>query len=227
MTVTKGPLGSPLPLGKTFPVLTNQPVAAGTDVHKFGVDSDGILISVDVFAVTGTVTVSVDTIGNDDSVRNVISFPGINSPTAEPEIRTAVNILSTIRVTVTYTGACNYQVRARGISRGAAGADDAPLNVTVDVDPLLVTNPQTINDILTTAGAEQPVVLPLGVKRFKLQAVNTAILDYAYSALNPDRFTVFAGNTEEENYIDEDAPQLTLYIKSNKNNTPIQLLCWT
>lgn len=227
MTVTKGPLGSPLPLGKTFPVLANETTGAGVDVHKFGVDADGILISVDVFSVTGTIDVKVDTIGNDDeSVRNVITFPSIISPTAEPEIRTAVNILSTIRVTVTYTGICSYQVRARGIGRGAAGADDAPLVVEVDVDPLLVSNPQIQNLTLTTAGAEQAVALPSGTKRFRFQATIHAKLSYAYVPLSSDFFTVFPFNTEEEDDINSDS-NLIIYLKSNKDSTPVQLLIWT
>lgn len=228
MTVTKGPLGSPLPLGKTFPVLTNQALANAVDTHKFGVDADGILISVDVFSVTGSVTVKVDTIGDDESVREVILFPAITSPTAEPEVRTAVNILSTIRVTVTSTGGtCSYQVRARGISRGAAPADDAPLTVTVDLDPVLVSNPQIQNLILTTAAVEQPVVLPSGTKRFQLQAENTARLRYSYVANDVVYWTIFPGNTEEEDNIDEDATALTLYLQSNKDNTPIQIKIWT
>lgn len=226
MTVTKGPLGSPLPVGKTFPVLKNQTTGAGVDRHQFGVDADGVLIWVEVLSVTGSVDVVVDTLGDDGAVANVITFPSITSPTAEPIKRSAVNIQSTIRVTVSYTGSCEYNVRARGISRGGAGADDAPLVVTTDFTPVLVTNPQVQNIILATAGVEQAVALPSGTKRFRFQATNLAKLDYAYAAASSNLFTVFAGNTEEEADIDENA-SLTLYIRSNKNNTPVQLVIWT
>jgi len=224
MVVAKGPLGSPLPVGKTFPVLKNSPTAAGSDTHQFGVDADGVLVSVNVISVTGSVNVVVDTLGNEDE-RNVITFPSITSPTAEPVIRTAVNILSTIRVTVSYTGSCEYEIRARGISRGGAGADDA--QIEVDLTPLLVTNPTIQNFILTTAGAEQAVVLP-SVKRFRFQALNTAKLQYAYiSGESGTTFvTVFPTNTEEETNINSDA-SLTLYLQSNKDNTPVQLIYWT
>jgi hypothetical protein len=228
MTVTKGKVGSPLPQGKTFNVLKNNALAAGEDTHKFGVDADGILIWVEVFSVTGTVDVVVDTIGETDSnYKNVITFPTISSPTAEPLERTAVNILSTIRVTVNYTGSCDYAIRARGISRGGAGADDAPLTVEVDFDPLLVANPQIQNLTLTTAGAEQAVALPLGTKRFKFQAENDALLQYTYVANQSGTayITVWPGNSEEETDIDEEAV-LTIYVQSNKNNTPFQLLVW-
>lgn len=235
MTVTKGPLGSPLPVGKTFPVLSNSPSGAGEDTHQFGVDADGVLISVVVLSVTGSVNVVVDTLGKEDE-RNVITFPSISSPTAEPVIRTAVNILSTIRVTVSYTGSCAYEIRARGISRGGAGANDTVLTVDfapdatlpIDLTPLLVTNPTIENIILTTAGAEQAVAFPSGTKRFRFQAVNTAKLQYAYILGDSGTtfMTVFPGNTEEEENIDELA-SLTLYLQSNKDNTPVQLLFWT
>lgn len=224
MSVTKGPTGSPLALGKTFPVLKNQPLAAGTDVHKFGVDADGILIWVDVFSVTGSVTVTVDTIGDNDT-RTVIGPLVISSPTAEPLIRTAVNILSTIRVTVSYTGSCDYIIRARGISRGGATADDAPLEVEVDLGPVLVNSPTIQNINLTTAGEEQAVVLA-SVRRFKFQALNAAKLDYAYVPLSSESFTVFPGYVEEESNINDTA-NLTIYMKSNKDNTIVQLLSWT
>lgn len=226
MTVTKGPTGSPLPQGKTFPILKNAPTSAGEDTHKFGVDADGIMVWVEVFSVTGTVSVTVDTLGENDSNSDTVIGPLVfSSPTAEPVKSTAVNILSTIKVTVTYTGACDYAIRARGISRGGAGADDAPLTVTTDFTPLLVANPQIQNFILTTAGDELAVALP-SVKRFKFQAVNDAMLSYAYEPLATDIITVWPGNSEEETDIDETAG-LTLYIKSNKDNTPVQILAWT
>lgn len=229
MTVTKGPLGSPLPVGKTFPVLKNQTTGAGVDKHQFGVDADGILIWVEVLSVTGSVDVIVDTLGDDAADKNVITFPSITSPTAEPIYRSAVNIQSTIRVTVNYTGSCEYNVRARGISRGGAGADDAPLVVETDFSPLLVTNPTITNIILTTAGAEQAVVLPSSVKRYQFQAENKARLQYAFISGESDLtyFTVFPGNTEEEAEINEDAAQITIYLQSNKDSTPVQFKIWT
>lgn len=224
MTVTKGTLGSPLPVGKTFPVLKNVTTGAGEDTRKFGVDADGVFFWVNVQAVTGTVTIQIDTIGEDDTDYKPVHTFVISSPTAEPEEYAAVNILSTIRVTVTYTGSCEYSIRARGISRGGAGADDAPLTVTTDFTPVLVVNPTIQNLILTTAGAEQAVVLPL-VKRFKFQATNDALLQYAYVANSSEVVTVWPGNCEEE--YDINSVNLTIYIKSNKDNTPLQLVMWT
>lgn len=223
MAVTKGQVGSPLPVGKTFNVLKNSTSQAGEDVHEFGVDADGILISVVVTSVIGTVDVKVDTLGKDDE-RRVITFPSISSPTAEPVIRTAVNILSTIRVTVSYTGSCNYHIRARGISRGGAGADDAQLEV--DLSELTVTNPTISNITLTMANTEQAVVLPAGTKRFSLQARNDARLQYSYISGQSDTVfeTVWAGNSLDEQNIDNDS--LTIYIQSNKTGTILELRTW-
>lgn len=227
MTI-KGPLGSPIPPGKTFPVLKGSPTSAGSADYKFGIDADGILVSVFVPLVTGAVNVIVDTLGDDGSERRVITFPSITSPTAELVFKTAVNILSTIRVTVTYTGSCEYQIRARGIGRGGAAADDVPLNIDVDVSALTVLNPQIQNILLTTAGDELAVVLPIGTKRFKFQAVNDSLLKYSYllGQSNSVYITVWPGNSEEETNINALAA-LTLYVNSNKDNTPVQLLAWT
>lgn len=225
MTVTKGPLGSPIPVGKTFPVLSDAPIASGSASRMFGVDADGILVSVFVPNVTGSVDVIVDTLGEDGSERNVITFPSITSPTAELVFRTAVNILSRIRVTVNYTGSCEYQIRARGISRGGAAADDAP--ITVDLSPLTVTNPSISNVTLSLANTEQAIVLPAGVKRYSLKARNDARLQLSYISgeSNVEFWTIWAGNVETEDVIDKDS--LTLYIQANKDSTILEIKSWT
>ena len=106
--------------GKALTVLSEAPAAAGTSARRFAVESDTILISLYASAVSGDVTVKVYTQAGDDDTQDVevISFPVISAPTTELLLRKAAVVMQYVRVEVTYTGACNYTVKAKAIQSG-------------------------------------------------------------------------------------------------------------
>ncbi len=78
------------------------------------------------------------------------------------------------------------------------------------------------------------MVIPIGTKSFKLQAADSApgavVLTIAFAAAGTSdvltSFDIYAGSSyEEETLIG--AAALTLYIKSSKASTPVQLLTWS
>ena len=94
-------------------------------------------------------------------------------------------------------------------------------------------------DIFTTTGAtvgttETTIVIPAGTKAFKLQVANSGVgaivLTIASSvggtASDITSFDIYAGSSYFEEYLKGDNA-LTLYIKSSKAATPVQLLLWS
>lgn len=209
-----------LPQGKERLILDLTTTGAGSESAQFGVDADDLIISLFVESITGTLDITVETIGLDNQTATVATFPQVSAPTANLILRKTSGILDKVRITATYSGICDFEVRVRGIGVGDISSGD------VDFDPLLVTNPSIQNITLVTAGVEQAVTLPAGTKRFRFQATNKATLQYAYTPLATELMTVFPVNTEEEDDINQDAV-LTLYIRSNQNATPIQVIAWT
>jgi hypothetical protein len=128
--------GSPIQQGKTLPIIQASDLAARTRAEEFGIDSDGILVALQVTAITGTLQLTVDTLGLDNEYKTALTFPVQSGPTSQLVIRTAVNVLSRIRITSVASGAATYKVWAKAISRGGAAADDAGGGTGVDIRDL-------------------------------------------------------------------------------------------
>jgi hypothetical protein len=219
--------GSPLPEGKTLPLLDVVKSGADTDIVNFAIDANGILLAVYVEQITsGQLTVIAETIGEDDKVREVITFPAFTAVTTQLEFKTAVNLLSRIRVTATCTGGCQYRIWARGIGRGGTLSDDAA-GGSLNLSKLTVTNPTVTNVTLGLSGTEQGIVLPANSKRVYLKTPDVAKLQMTYAAgqSGSSYITIPMGcNYLEENI---DRPSTTVYLQSNKNGTVVQVLSWT
>lgn len=111
---------SPIPQGKTHTLLSEEATAAGTQVRTFSTDADSLLASLYVTSVSGTLDVVIYTYTEDGKEVEAIRFPTITGPTSELLLRKAAAIVSNLRLEVTYTGACTYEVRGRGITAGEA-----------------------------------------------------------------------------------------------------------
>lgn len=94
-------------------------------------------------------------------------------------------------------------------------------------------------DIFVTTGAtvgttETTINIPVGVKSFRLQVAasetGAVVLTISHTsggtASNLTSFDIYPGSSLPEEFLKGDN-SLTLYIKSNKSNTPVQLLYWT
>lgn len=122
---------SPIPQGKTHTLVSETTPGAGTTEKTFSTDADSLLASLYVTSVTGTLDVVLYTYTEDGKEVEAIRFPQITGPTSELLIRKAAAIVSNMRLQVTYTGICKYEVRARGISAGETSVRiSSPANAT-------------------------------------------------------------------------------------------------
>jgi hypothetical protein len=142
--------GTPLTQGKTTIVMSEQPIAAGAVTKSFSLDADSAYISLFVssIALGASLTLAVRTITEDGKEFPVVTFPTVTSPSVELLIRKAVPALSILKLQATFTGACEFDVRARGIGTGETsvkilGASDgraAAITATTTPTPLFPTS---------------------------------------------------------------------------------------
>jgi hypothetical protein len=116
MVIIPGALGD----GKEIQILDLSESGAGTSVIQFSIDAESVLLSLFVASVTGSVTVTATTVGAEGQEIEIIAFPAITSATSDILLRKAASTLQRIRVTAIYTGAVTLNLRARGVSAGAA-----------------------------------------------------------------------------------------------------------
>lgn len=106
--------------GKEFQVMDITAAGAGTSTQAFNIDAESVLFSLYVGSVTGDLTVTAYTTGLDEQETEIVVFPTISAPTSELLLKKAAATLQKIRVVATYTGACSFNLRARGVSAGAS-----------------------------------------------------------------------------------------------------------
>lgn len=86
-------------------------------------------------------------------------------------------------------------------------------------------SPTIVNTPMATAGTEYNIDLPITVRRFTLKSREPALLKLAYSPGSASYITLKPGSVyTEENLVTPVA--LSLYIKSNKDNTVIETVYW-
>lgn len=142
----------PLTTGKEVQVLKSVQTAAGTESVRFSVDAETVLLSAAIISTSGDVDIKVYTQGGDDGQEmQIISFPTISAPTTSLVMKKAAQTLQRVRVEVTFTGACSYNIRARGISGGAAdvrilGATDATASASTVTTTAGVLVPSALTD---------------------------------------------------------------------------------
>lgn len=123
MTIKR--LATPIDLGKELQVVKTSVAAASTEIYEFSMDAEAVLISLYVGSTSGDVDVSVFTEGATGNQTEVITFPTVSATTAEMLLRKSASILRKVRVQVTTTDAASFEVRARGVSAGAASVQIA------------------------------------------------------------------------------------------------------
>lgn len=119
------PAGSPFPLpaGKTAPLLRKDVAETGSWEIRFQLDAETILISLWVGSLSsGSFDVSVYTATGPDSGEEalIMAFPSLIGPSGELLLRKAAVSLSTVIVRITATGPATFDIRAKGLSSGAA-----------------------------------------------------------------------------------------------------------
>lgn len=110
---------SPLPVGKTTPLLVVSTPETNTWEITFSLDADSVLLSLYVGSLSsGQLDVTAYAVADEGKEVSIIEFPTITGPTANLLLRKAAISLSRVRVLVTATGPATIDLRARGISSG-------------------------------------------------------------------------------------------------------------
>lgn len=113
----------PIPSGTQDRFISEITTGPGSTIRESSVQSDSILVSVFVGSVTsGTLSVVIDTLTTDTHTANIITFPVINSGTANLLLRKSAATMQRFRITATYTGVCDYEVYVRAISSAGEGS---------------------------------------------------------------------------------------------------------
>lgn len=101
-------------------VLQESPVAAGVITKDISIQSDAALFLLWVSATAGDITVEVYGILADGKEAFVLSFPKVNTPTLEFLQKRTGTVPTRLRVKVTHTGACSFELSARAVSTGSS-----------------------------------------------------------------------------------------------------------
>lgn len=141
----------PLTPGKELQAIDAIATEAGVQSVKFAIDSETILVSLYVESVAGDLDVVVETYGKDiGEAIPVIAFPTISAPTTSLILKKASAAMQHIRVTATYTDACTFNVRVRGISGGATDVKILGAGNAVATNAVITTTPAVIVPVSLT-----------------------------------------------------------------------------
>lgn len=102
-------------------VLLASPVAAGVTTKDISVQSDAALFLLWVTSITGTLTIEVyGILDNDNKEVLLLTFPVVSSVTTEIVQKRTGTVPTRLKVKATYTGACSFEVSARAVSTGSS-----------------------------------------------------------------------------------------------------------
>jgi hypothetical protein len=116
MAIRAGALG----LGKELSILDVNSAGSGSSTEVFIIDSESVMLSLYVESLSGNLDVVAYTMGELGQETAIITFPTVTAPTDGLLLRKAAAVMQKIRVVATYTGAAQFNVRAKGVSAGAA-----------------------------------------------------------------------------------------------------------
>lgn len=135
----------PLQLGKQFTLPIQSVQGSGTTDVPIQLDCDGILCSMQVGSVSGTLSVSIWThhAESGQSVQ-VQSFPPLTAPTSNLLLRKPAAVMNNCFIRIQHTGAATFEIRVKGISAGETstrilGANEArAFKATVGLTPAIL-----------------------------------------------------------------------------------------
>ena len=113
---------NPLPPGKTILVMGESPNGAGSLSRIFTLDSDTFQTSLFVSSISGSLTITLSTITGEGKEKEVITYSPVTSPSTELDLKRAVSAMGVIKATAVFTGACSFELRAKGLSNGQMSA---------------------------------------------------------------------------------------------------------
>lgn len=110
---------SPLRLNDQIKIFDETLTGSGTIEKYIRVESESIYSGLFVSAISGTLDVKIEAIGNEDEfTAPLIEYAGLTSVTPTIVERQAARTFETIKITVTYTDNCEFNLHLRGIRAG-------------------------------------------------------------------------------------------------------------
>lgn len=112
---------SPIRLNDQVKLFDEVLTGSGTIEKFLRVESASIYTGLFVSAISGTLDIKVESVGNENEYTEpLIDYPSITSTTSTIVEKQAARTFELIKVTVTYTDACEFNFHIRGIEAGAA-----------------------------------------------------------------------------------------------------------
>jgi hypothetical protein len=108
--------------GKTLLVFSESVPSAGSQTRVFTLDSDTFQTSLFVSSISGSLTIKVYTLTQEGREKEVITYSNITAPSTELSLKKAATAMGVVKVVAVYTGACNFELRAKGLSSGETSA---------------------------------------------------------------------------------------------------------
>lgn len=118
-----------LETGKTILVIGESPASAGSLTRIFTLDSETFQTSLFVSSITGSLTVTLSTITGEGKEKEIITYSNITVPSTQLDLKKAATAMGVIKATATFTGACSFELRAKGLSSGETSAKIQSANV--------------------------------------------------------------------------------------------------
>lgn len=99
-----------------------SPNAAGSLSRIFTLDSDTFQTSLFVSSISGSLTITLSTITGEGKEKEVITYSPVTSPSTQLDLKRAATAMGVIKATAVFTGACSFELRAKGLSNGQMSA---------------------------------------------------------------------------------------------------------
>lgn len=168
---------TPLEAGKTILIMGESPSGAGSLSRVFTLDSDTFQTSLFVSSISGSLTVVLSTITGEGKEKEVITYSDITTPSLELDLKKAATAMGIIKATATFTDACSFELRAKGLSNGETSAKIQSAN-TARATKVIVPTPGKI--LLTAALSDRK-----GVILRNWSTTNTVYIGFSISEANP------------------------------------------
>lgn len=107
-------------LGEVEIILIEDVQGASTKDRCVSVKSSGVLLSLFVQEISGTLDVNVYTLTTSGEEKLIDTFPQISAPTSELLLRKQIEVHDQIRVEVITSDSAKYDIRAKGVEAGVA-----------------------------------------------------------------------------------------------------------
>lgn len=102
-------------------IFNESPLASGSIERQVSLETDAVLVTLFATTVAGTLNVSVYATTADDGRESLLfSFPQLNAATTNLLLRRSSVTTKRVRIVVSYSDACTYEIYARAVFAGTS-----------------------------------------------------------------------------------------------------------